>query len=99
MSYIGLDIGTSGCKASIITEKGEVIAAAARAYPLLFPKRGYVELNPLEIYEKVKQVLKELAPKAEGIKALALSSFGEAFVLVDENGKPLNHFITYADSR
>jgi len=99
MSYIGLDIGTSGCKASIITKNGEVIAAASAAYPLLFPKRGYVELNPLEIYEKVKQVLKELAPKAEGVKALALSSFGEAFVLADENGAPLNRFITYADSR
>ncbi len=99
MSYIGLDIGTSGCKASIITKNGEVVAFASAAYSLLFPKRGYVELDPLEIYEKIKRVLRELAPKAAGVKALALSSFGEAFVLIDENGVPLNHFITYADSR
>lgn len=99
MAYIGLDIGTSGCKASIITKEGEVVATASAGYQLKFPRKGYVELDPLEIYDKVKGVLKELAPRAEGVKALALSSFGEAFVLLDEKNTPLYNFITYMDSR
>ncbi|HHV09130.1 MAG TPA: hypothetical protein GXX75_02475 [Clostridiales bacterium] len=99
MAYIGLDIGTSGCKASIITEKAEVVAAAHAEYSLKFPRRGFVELDPLEIYAKVKQVLKELSPKAGSVKALSLASFGEAFVLLDECDVPLHNFITYADSR
>ncbi len=99
MAYIGLDIGTSGCKASIITEKAEVVAVAHAEYNLIFPQRGFVELDPAEIYSKVKRVLKELAPKAASVKALSLSSFGEAFVLLDDSDVPLNNFITYADSR
>lgn len=99
MAYIGLDIGTSGCKAAIVNEDGKIIAAAHAEYELLFLQKGFVELNPVEIYEKVKLVLKELAFGAKGVKALALSSFGEAFVLLDDENKPLNNFITYADNR
>lgn len=99
MAYIGLDIGTSGCKAAIVNEKAEITAAAHAEYELLFPQKGFVELDPIEIYEKVKKVLKELAPKAGDVRAMSLSSFGEAFVLLDEDDKPLNRFITYADNR
>lgn len=99
MSYIGLDIGTSGCKAAIVKEQGEVIASAHAKYPLLFPQKGYVELDAVQIYTKVKQVLKELSPHASEAAALAISSFGEAFVLLDEKDRPLNRFITYADAR
>lgn len=99
MAYIGLDIGTSACKASIITKEGKNIATAHSKYSFKFPQKGYVELDPLEIYSKIKHVLKELAPKAETVRALSLSSFGEAFVLLDDCERPLYNFITYADDR
>lgn len=99
MAYIGLDIGTSGCKASIIHENGDTIASGHAEYHLLFPQKGYVELDSAEIFEQVKSVLKELSPKAKEVKALSVSSFGEAFVFLDEQDRPLNRFITYADSR
>ena len=53
----------------------------------------------MEIYSKIKHVLKELSPKAETVRALSLSSFGEAFVLLDNCERPLYNFITYADDR
>lgn len=99
MAYIGLDIGTSACKASIITKEGKVIATAHSKYSFKFPQKGYVELDPMEIYSKIKHVLKELSPKAETVRALSLSSFGEAFVLLDNCERPLYNFITYADDR
>ena len=88
MAYIGLDIGTSACKASIITKEGKVIATAHSKYSFKFPQKGYVELDPMEIYSKIKHVLKELSPKAETVRALSLSSFGEAFVLLDNCESP-----------
>ncbi len=99
MAYIGLDIGTSGCKASVITRESEILATAHAEYELKFPKKGYVELDPTEIYEKVKEVLKKLAPMSSAVTSLSLSSFGEAFVLLDDTGNPLCNFITYADNR
>ena len=99
MTYIGLDIGTSGCKAAVVDKEAGIIAMAHAEYELLFPQKGFVELDSAEIYKKVKSVLKELAPYAGDAEALSIASFGEAFVLLDENEQPLNHFITYADNR
>lgn len=99
MAYIGLDIGTSGCKAAVLTESAKTVAYAHEEYELLFPREGYVELDPMEIYRKIKIVLKRLSPKAGEVRSLALSCFGEAFVLLDGDGNVLNRFITYADSR
>ncbi len=99
MAYIGLDIGTSGCKASVVTKEAKILATAHAEYELKYPEKGYVELDPNEIYEKVKEVLKKLAPMSNDVTSLSLSSFGEAFVLLDETGIPLCNFITYADNR
>ena len=99
MSYICLDIGTSGCKASVVTENAETIATEREEYGFLFPQKGFVELNPSEIFTKIKRVLKKLSPFAQEVNSISLSSFGEAFVLLDDDDNPLINFITYADNR
>ena len=40
MSYLGLDIGTTGCKAGVFSQEGRLLALAYREYPLLAPERG-----------------------------------------------------------
>ncbi len=37
MSLIGLDIGTTGCKAIVFSVSGEILGQAAREYPILTP--------------------------------------------------------------
>ena len=37
MSYLGLDIGTGGCKAAVFDGDGRLLALAYREYPLLSP--------------------------------------------------------------
>ncbi len=37
MSLIGLDIGTTGCKAIVFDEQGRILGQAAREYPILTP--------------------------------------------------------------
>lgn len=41
MSLVGLDVGTTGCKAVAFDLQGNVIASAYREYPLLHPKPGW----------------------------------------------------------
>ena len=77
MSYICLDIGTSGCKASVVTENAETIATEREEYGFLFPQKGFVELNPSEIFTKIKRVLKKLSPFAQEVNSISLSSFGD----------------------
>ena len=63
MSYIGLDVGTSSCKASVIDER-IMRASARRTYPLLREKPGWAELDPSHVWRAILEVLAEIAPSA-----------------------------------
>ena len=45
MSLLGIDVGTTGCKAVAFDDSGSIIASAYREYPLQFPKPGWIELD------------------------------------------------------
>jgi len=101
MSYLGLDIGTSGCKAVVFNEYGEELAAAFREYPLITPNEGWVELDSEEVCSKCFEVIKEVALKtgADPILAMGISSQGEAFTPVDKNGTILGNGMVSSDTR
>lgn len=49
MAYvIGVDCGTSGTKTVLFDEECKVIASKTVEYPLIQPKNGYAEQNPLD---------------------------------------------------
>lgn len=101
MALLGLDIGTSGCKASIIDYEGNVRGQAYVEYILSTPKPGWEELNPELVWNSTQKViLKALEEyKLEGIKAISVSSFGEATVPIDRDGKALHNSLIYIDVR
>lgn len=99
MSYIGLDVGTSGCKAAIISADGDILHSASAEYAFESPKPGYVELNPLTVWNSTKEVLASIAPFASDAKTIAVSSIGEAMVILDSHDVPLYNGITYLDQR
>jgi len=107
MYYIGLDVGTSGCKASVSDAGGNVVAYTNHTYSILSPEQGYVEIDAAAVWACVKETLTAAVHKAEiaggvnpsEIAALAVASFGEAIVLVGEDGDPLAPSIYYSDIR
>jgi len=101
MSLLGIDIGTSGCKATIIDYEGNVKGQAYKEYSLLSPKPGWQELNPNHVWCSVKEVIvSSLAGyKGEKIKAISVSSFGEAAIPIDKNGQVLHNSLIYIDTR
>lgn len=100
MSSIGLDVGTTGCKATVITAQGEITAFAYKAYDLVIPGDGMWELDLGVVWQSVKYVLKQVATKcAAEIEAIAVASFGESFVCLDEAGNILGNSILYSDIR
>lgn len=104
MPIIGLDIGTSGCKCTVFDYEGNVRSFSYREYYTENPKRGQYELNPQKVWDAVKYVIYQ-ASHEYGNKQLSeatvisVSSFGEAAVPVDKNGKILYNSILYTDSR
>ena len=100
MGYLGLDIGTGGCKAVIFDSEGRELAAAFREYPLLHPYPDHAELNPEEVINKCFEVITEVNKRTtDPVVAMSISSQGEAFTPIDRNGNILGNAMVSSDSR
>jgi sugar (pentulose or hexulose) kinase len=82
MIRIGLDIGTSSCKAPVIDGR-TVRTSARRAYPPQREKPGWAG-DPGSVWRVVLAVPAKIAPQARNADAMAISSLGESFVLLNE---------------
>lgn len=93
----GLDIGTTGCKLSVYDESGEFLCNAYREYDVS-RRGGAHEVDASVILGAVKTVIadcgRQYAPDAIGV-----TSFGESFVLLDENDGVLLPSMLYTDPR
>lgn len=83
MSLLGIDVGTTGCKAAVFSQEGEMLSSAYREYDVLRPNPGWAELDAFEVWDKVKATIREaVSAAADPVTALAASSLGEAMVPV-----------------
>lgn len=101
MVLIGLDIGTSGCKATLADLNGQVISQAYREYPLHSDQPGWQEIDPEQVWSAVREVIAAAvdAHMKSPVRAISVSSFGEAVAAVDANGRTLGRSMIYIDSR
>lgn len=100
MALMGLDLGTTGVKSTITDNEGNVLSAAYQEYQTETPKEGEYELDPEIVWQSSLKVIKESKSFVkEDVLAISVSSFGEAFVAVDESGKPLMKTMLQTDSR
>lgn len=101
MSLLGIDLGTTGCKAVAFNEAGKILASAYREYPLHFPKTGWIELDSARVMASARDVIREAAGKVskDPVRALAVASQGEAVTPVAKNGTFLHNGIVTFDAR
>ncbi len=99
MSYISLDVGTSGVKGAVINEKGEILFLTSERYSFSYPEEGYVEISPLRVWNAVRLVLGKIGSQNYPVRLLAVSSIGETMVILDKQDLPLMNGITYLDQR
>ena len=98
---IGLDLGTTRCKAVAVTPNGELLGSTSVTYPLSSPHPGWAEQNPNEIWIGALNSLKELAAKLPEARPLGISLSGAMHSLfpLDKHGAPLAPAMTWADQR
>lgn len=100
MTFLGVDIGTTGCKAVVVDAGGLPLAAAYREYPLATPQPGWAELDPDSVWEAVVAAIREVTSAVpEPPQALAVATLGEAVTPIDASGAPLAPTIVSFDSR
>ena len=66
MSYLGLDVGTTGSKAGVFDAEGRLLALAYREYPLLTPQPGWAEIDSSQVAAACQEVIREAVGKAPG---------------------------------
>jgi xylulokinase len=100
MSLMGVDIGSSRCKAVVFDHRGMVLAEAVEEYRPQFPGPAMVEMEADELCASVLAAIRAAASQAtEPVQAVGLSSHGESFVAVDGHNRPLARAIMNADNR
>ena len=98
MKIAGLDIGTTGCKCTVFDEAGHDLGQYYRDYPSKRSVSGH-EIDITAIMDGVYDVLSEAANAAPDIAGIGVTSFGETFVMTDEDGMPLHTAMLYTDPR
>ena len=100
LSYLGLDIGTGGCKAVVFNSRGKELASAFREYPVTHPHPDWAELNPDEVIFKCFEVITEVNAKTpDPVESMSISSQGEAFTPIGKDGNVLGNAMVSSDAR
>ena len=100
-AYIGIDLGTSGCRAIAINQTGDVIAQSQQAIPSSAYTPPKYEQNPQQQRLVVETVLTQLFLQLNDyqVQNIAVDATSGSVLLVDTQGKALTPILMYNDAR
>lgn len=95
---LAIDQGTTGSRAVIYDRAGQIIESAYEEFPQYFPKPGWVEHNPQEIWKSVNSSIQKVLCKipAKSIAAIGITNQRETTVVWDKiTGQPVYNAIVW----
>ena len=103
-AYISIDQGTTSSRAILFGEDGTILNSFQEEFKQIYPKPGWVEHNPEEIWETTKSVLSDLynseIAKKNNIRGIGITNQRETTIVWDKKtGKPLYNAIVWQDRR
>ncbi|SMF75015.1 glycerol kinase [Xaviernesmea oryzae] len=101
---LAIDQGTTSTRAIVFDGEMKIAGIGQKEFTQIFPKPGWVEHDPEEIWESVlwtvRQALKEARIEASGIAAIGITNQRETVVVWErETGKPIHNAIVWQDRR
>jgi xylulokinase len=103
LSLLGIDLGTTGCKAVAFSHDGIPLSSAYQEYRLDSPAPGQYELGADDVWQAIAGVIAQVNRSPEVLRApvtaLSLSVSGDEFVLVDRAGNCLHPVLMSMDNR
>ncbi|MGC1172076.1 glycerol kinase GlpK [Polaromonas sp.] len=105
MTYLlALDQGTSSSRSIVFDENGHIVALAQQELPQIYPRPGWVEHDPMEIWRTqlatAREALAKATLKAGDIRALGITNQRETTVVWNrKTGQPIHHAIVWQDRR
>jgi len=104
-TYVGaIDQGTTGTRFMVFDHGGQVVANAYEKHEQIYPEPGWVEHDPMEIWENTKTVvdraLSEADLDASQLEALGITNQRETTLIWDvESGEPIFNALVWQDRR
>lgn len=104
---LAVDQGTSATKTVVFDTQGRMVAKASQSLKSYFPQPGFVEQDPLEIYQNVLASVKKclnhyretVSQDLAKIKTCGISNQRETFLLWDRSGQPLSNAVVWQCKR
>ena len=98
---IGVDVGTTGCRACAVCAAGTPVAQASVAYEPDRPHPGWVEQDPEVWWDAFGSAVAQVRRRADvrHVSALGLSSQSTALLAVDDDCKALRKAVIWQDTR
>ena len=99
---LGIDIGTSACKAAAFTPEGRVLAQATEPYKVYYPQPGWAEQDPEEWWQAVCRAIRgvlEGGVRPEDVQGVGVDGQSWSAVAVDRTGKVLCNTPIWFDTR
>ncbi|HSS11813.1 MAG TPA: glycerol kinase GlpK, partial [Acidimicrobiales bacterium] len=99
---IAIDAGTTGVRAFAVDDEGKPVGGAYQEFPQYFPRPGWVEHDPNEIWDAVSATLARVIGGLDGepIATLGITNQRETVVVWDRRtGRPLHRAIVWQDRR
>ena len=97
MHILAIDQGTTGTTTVVYDKNGEIIGKAYREFTQIFPQPGWVEHDPMEIWQTVIDTVREICSIFPvNISAIGITNQRETTVVWDKNtGKPIYNAIVW----
>ena len=85
MSFLGIDIGTSGCKSVAFDERGKIIVSHYREYDTFRDATGRSEIDARDVWDKIAETIRVCTEqtKSDPINGISVTSMGESMVPLD----------------
>lgn len=102
MSFLGIDLGTSGLRALLVDDSGTPVGSAERHYAVSNPHPGWSEQDPADWIAALDGAVAELRsrfPEFAGLKGIGVAGHMHGATLLDASGKVLRPCILWNDVR
>ena len=101
---LAIDQGTTSCRALLVDHQGIIQKVAQQEFKQIFPKPGWVEHDPEEIWATQKSMLEQVLEESQlvprQIAAIGITNQRETTVVWDKHtGKPIYNAIVWQDKR
>ncbi|MDR2647604.1 MAG: xylulokinase, partial [Oscillospiraceae bacterium] len=99
--FLGLDIGTSSCKALAIDTNARLIASETEEYPCASPHAGWSEQNPADWRQGAFAALRRLSVKLDCVRVAGIGLSGQmhGMVALDDGNRVVRPAILWNDQR